>query len=167
MTVTISELDKGFLLECQMRVPRPLSTVFPFFANAYNLQRITPSSLSFRVLTPDPVTMHAGALIDYRLRVHKIPIAWQSEITVWEPPNRFVDEQRRGPYRWWIHDHLFEEDNDSTVVRDRVRYGVPGGRLINRLIVARDLRRVFQYRAEKLRDIFSAENVDSMMSIHG
>lgn len=98
--------------------------------------------------------MGPGTRLDYRLKLHGIPLRWQSEITLWEPPERFVDVQRRGPYRSWVHEHLFEEREQSTVVRDRVRYSVPGGALVNRFLVAPDLERVFAYRHRKLLELF-------------
>jgi len=100
--------------------------------------------------------MNPGALIDYRLRLRGIPIRWQSEITAWEPPHRFVDEQRRGPYRQWIHEHTFVEQEGGTLARDRVQYAVPGGSLVNYLFVARDLKRVFAFREETLLGIFGS-----------
>jgi ligand-binding SRPBCC domain-containing protein len=132
-------------------LPRPLETVFPFFADAGNLEIITPPWLRFEILTPRPITMGTGAFIDYRLRLRGIPLRWQSEITAWEPPHRFVDEQRRGPYRTWIHEHTFVACDGGTEVRDFVRYGVPGGWLADRLLVRRDVRRIFEYRTDRLR----------------
>jgi ligand-binding SRPBCC domain-containing protein len=99
--------------------------------------------------------MHMGLLIDYRMRIHGIPVRWQSEITLWDPPRRFVDEQRRGPYRLWIHEHTFEAEGNSTLVRDRVQYAVPGGWLVQRLFVGRDVGRIFAYRRQKLAEVFS------------
>jgi ligand-binding SRPBCC domain-containing protein len=98
--------------------------------------------------------MHVGQRIDYRLRVRGVPIRWQSEITAWEPPHRFVDEQRRGPYRAWIHEHTFEAQDGGTLARDLVQYAVLGGALVNRLFVARDVERIFAFRSEMLREIF-------------
>jgi hypothetical protein len=143
-----------FELRSRTRVPRPRSEVFAFFADARNLQELTPPFLGFEILTPDPIEMRPGALIDYRIRVRGIPLRWRTGITVWEPPHRFVDEQFRGPYRLWIHEHTFEEDGDGTVVVDFVRYAVPFGALANRLLVARDVRKIFAYREKRLKEIF-------------
>jgi ligand-binding SRPBCC domain-containing protein len=137
-------------LVSELWLPQPREKVFSFFADARNLQAITPPWLDFRIANPGPIEMKVGACIDYRLRVHGIPMRWQSEITAWEPPVRFVDEQRRGPYRSWIHEHTFEEKDGGTLVKDHVRYAVPGGKLINRLFVSRDVRRIFAYRCERL-----------------
>jgi ligand-binding SRPBCC domain-containing protein len=135
-------------------LPRPLEVVFPFFADAGNLEALTPAWLRFEILTPMPLVMRVGAIIEYQLRLHGIPVRWKSEITVWEPMLRFVDEQRRGPYRKWIHEHTFKQRGNGCEIRDFVRYSVPGGWLANRLFVQRDVRRIFEYRARKLNDLF-------------
>ncbi len=135
-------------------VPRPLEEVFAFFSNPHNLQRITPPWLDFEVLGLSDGQMRKGLLIDYRLRVHRIPLRWRSEITTWDPPRRFVDEQRRGPYRLWIHEHTFERRRDSTLVRDHVQYAVPGGVLVQKIFVGRDVGRIFAFRRRKLEEIF-------------
>jgi ligand-binding SRPBCC domain-containing protein len=110
------------------------------------------------VLAQHPPEMGAGTVIDYRLRLHGIPLRWRSEITVWEPPRRFVDVQRRGPYRLWEHEHLFLPKDGGTLVQDRVRYAVPGGSLlaplVDRLLVRPDLERIFAYRRQRLKEIF-------------
>lgn len=151
MSVTISREGRGYLLATRQHVPRPLQEVFDVFANAHNLEEMTPPALRFEILTPDPIVMGAGLLIDYRLRLHGVPFRWQSEITAWDPPFFFEDQQRKGPYRWWIHAHRFVADSDGTLVTDQVRYGVPGGAVVNELLVAPDLRKIFEFRAEQLR----------------
>jgi ligand-binding SRPBCC domain-containing protein len=143
-----------FTLVAELAVPHRVADVFPFFADAGNLDLITPPWLRFEVLTPLPIAMARGTFIDYRLRMRGLPLRWRSEITAWEPPHRFVDEQRRGPYRRWIHEHTFEEHDGVTVIRDRVRYAPPGGRLVNELFVRRDVEAIFRYRQEKLRERF-------------
>jgi ligand-binding SRPBCC domain-containing protein len=143
----------AYILESEQWVPASLDEVFPFFADAFNLEAITPSWLSFSVLTPEPVPMKVGQRIDYRLRVRGVPIRWQSEITAWEPPYRFVDEQRRGPYKRWHHEHLFMERGGGTVIFDRVEYALYGGPLaplVHALIVRADVERIFRYRAEAI-----------------
>ena len=98
--------------------------------------------------------MHVGLLIDYRLRRYGVPFQWQSEITLWDPPNRFVDEQRRGPYRSWRHDHVFTDYLGGTLVSDQVVYDLVGGALVDRLFVRRDLAKIFMYRYRTLTDMF-------------
>lgn len=131
-------------------LPAAREEVFAFFADARNLEAITPSWLSFRILTPAPLVMRAGAEIAYRLRIHGVPVRWLTEITVWEPPFRFVDEQRRGPYRQWVHEHTFEARDGGTLCRDDVRYAVPGGCVVNALFVRRDVRVIFAHRRKML-----------------
>jgi ligand-binding SRPBCC domain-containing protein len=135
--------------EREQVVKRPLSEVFEFFARAENLERITPPWLRFRVLTPGPIDVGTGTLIDYRLRLHGLPLRWTSRITVWEEGHRFVDEQVHGPYRLWRHLHEFVPVGRSTCVRDRVEYALPLGWLGNLVglpLVRRDLVRIFDYR---------------------
>lgn len=146
---------KTYSLQSESWVPRTRADVFPFFADAANLERITPPWLRFEMLNRGPVEMRVGTLIDYRLRVRGFPIRWQSEITCWEPQRRFVDEQRRGPYRLWVHEHRFTEVDGGTRVEDRVEYAVPLGALVQRLLVGPDLRRIFEYRKAILRDLFA------------
>ena len=145
---------KVWELRTRIRLPRPRSEVFGFFADAGNLQAITPPWLHFRILSPQPIAMRAGARIDYKIRLHGIPVGWKTEITAWERPLRFVDEQLRGPYRLWVHEHTFQEIAGGTLAEDLVRYAVPGGALVNLLLVERDLRTIFRYRQRKLQDTF-------------
>lgn len=152
--VIIERAPRGWLLRAECVVPRPLDEVFPFFADALNLERITPPLVRFRVLTPAPLMMRAGLLIDYKLRIRGLPVRWQTEITAWEPQRRFVDEQRRGPYKFWRHEHTFEQCDGGTRMLDEVHYGVPGGRVVNWLLVGRDVRKIFAYRQQALREIF-------------
>ncbi len=140
--------------ESKLWVPAPRDQVFEFFSNPENLERLTPDWLRFRILTPRPIEVRAGTIIDYRLRIHGLPVRWRSEITRWEPPYRFVDEQLRGPYRTWIHLHTFEEDNGGTLIGDEVSYWPLGGRLIDWLFVRRDVKRIFRYRTDVLRKLF-------------
>jgi ligand-binding SRPBCC domain-containing protein len=146
---------KTSLFSSELLLPRARNKVFPFFANAENLEALTPPWLRFRIVTECPITMQKGCLIDYNLRVHGIPLRWRTQITAWEPPFRFVDTMLRGPYRAWIHEHIFEERPDGTLVIDRVNYAVPGGRMVDRLFVRRDIESIFAFRRQKLLQIFS------------
>ena len=143
-------LPGAYSLKTELWLPRGIGEVFELFADAYRLEDLTPSWLHFRVLTPKPVPMFAGAKIDYRLRLHGIPLRWQSEISEWEPPFRFIDRQLRGPYRLWHHLHTFEERDGGTLVKDAVDYAVLGGAVVHWLAVKRDLERIFAYRHQKL-----------------
>ncbi len=145
-----------FSLHRTIRVPARLAAVFPFFADPVNLDLLTPPWLRFRIVTPAPIAMAVGTLIDYRLSLHGIPIRWRTEITVFEPPYRFVDRQVRGPYREWTHEHAFEEIGGQTIIIDNVHYAVPGGRIVNRLFVKRDLQKIFDFRHQRIVERFPA-----------
>lgn len=147
---------KEYTLQVELWLPRPRDELFAFFGDAANLQTITPPWVKFEVLTPSPIILRLGALIDYRIKVHGLPIRWRTEIAEWDPPQQFVDVQLRGPYTLWRHTHTFEKSNDGTLCRDHVRYRPRGGALIHRLFVRRDVERIFQYRQERLRALFSA-----------
>jgi len=132
------------VLERQQRIERPLAEVFPFYADAANLERITPPWLGFEVTTPRPIAMGVGALIEYRLRLHGVPVRWRTRIEAWEPPYRFIDAQLSGPYALWHH-------TGATVLGDRVRYALPlglAGEAARALFVRRDLERIFDYRRD-------------------
>ena len=155
--ISVERSPRGYLLRAECLVPRPLEEVFDFFADAHNLEQITPPLVRFHVVTPRPIVMRTGLLIDYKLRIRGVPTRWQSEITAWEPTVRFVDEQRRGPYKFWRHEHRFETCDGGTRVFDEVHYGVPGGALINWLLVGRDVRKIFTYRQQRLKEIFATQ----------
>jgi hypothetical protein len=144
------------LLQRSQCVHVPPEDAFDFYADALNLEPMTPPWLHFQVTTPGPITMGAGTLLDYRLRLHGAPIRWQTRIVTWEPSLRFTDTQVRGPYSLWEHTHEFVPDGDGGCeIRDRVRYAIPYGplgELAQRLFVRRDLKRIFDFR----RDTFAA-----------
>ncbi|MFZ0391955.1 MAG: SRPBCC family protein [Calditrichia bacterium] len=150
---------KTFIFKSQLFVKKPQEEVFGFFSEAANLDKVTPPWLDFEIRTPTPVRMQKGARINYRLRLHKIPIRWRTEITVWEPPQRFVDSQISGPYKKWIHEHRFEKQPNGTLMQDRVEYALYGGflaPLIHLLFVKKDVRRIFQYRKEQFSRLLSS-----------
>lgn len=140
------------LLRREQWFPRPLAEVFPFFADAGNLADITPPWLQFRILSPLPIDMRQGALIDYRIRLWGIPVRWRTEITSWEPPFRFTDRQVRGPYRVWIHEHRFTERDGGTAMVDEVRYAAPLAPIVEPLFVRPQVERIFDYRAAVMRE---------------
>ena len=147
------------LVQHQM-VAAPLAEVFPFFAQPENLARITPPSLGFEVLTPTPLVMQQGAVIDYVVKLGKLPVRWRTLITAYDPPHRFVDEQLLGPYSFWHHTHTFAETPDGgTELGDTVRYCLPLyplGELAHGVLVRRQLDRIFSYRRRVIADRFGA-----------
>jgi ligand-binding SRPBCC domain-containing protein len=136
-------------LRSEVVVPTSLTDTFAFFADAANLQRITPPWLDFEIVTPMPLVMRAGVEIDYRIRLYGLPLPWRSRIDVWEPNVRFIDRQIVGPYRWWSHEHRFEASSEGTRVMDRVDYA-PRAAWISSALVRRELQRIFVYRHEAL-----------------
>jgi ligand-binding SRPBCC domain-containing protein len=138
----------------EQRLPGSPDEVFPFFADAGNLEAITPPWLSFAIVTPRPIDMRVGTLIEYRLALHRLPVSWLTRIEEWEPGVRFVDMQLAGPYKLWHHTHEFAPDGaGGTVMRDAVRYALPlgpAGELARRAIVGRDLERIFDFRRERV-----------------
>jgi ligand-binding SRPBCC domain-containing protein len=148
----------NYQIKTDLWLPRPREQIFSFFSDPGNLERITPAWLCFEILTPQSIKMAQGTVLNYRLRLHGIPLRWQSVITVWEPPVRFVDKQTKGPYSLWAHEHSFMEHEGGTVVSDQVLYAVPGGGIVNRFLVAPDLRRIFRYRQEMLQQLFNPQD---------
>jgi ligand-binding SRPBCC domain-containing protein len=143
-------------LTSSMELPLPRERVFPFFADAANLERITPRELGFQILSPLPIDMKAGARIDYTIRLAGIRMNWQTLIAEWDPPARFVDLQSRGPYALWEHTHTFEETPAGTLIGDGVRYRLPIAPIgeIAYPLVRRELGRIFRHRTRVLEEIF-------------
>jgi ligand-binding SRPBCC domain-containing protein len=138
-----------YTLRREQLLPRAPDDVFGFFADAGNLEAITPPFLGFEIVTPRPIEMRAGTLIEYRLRLHGLPLRWLTRIEVWDPGVRFVDQQLRGPYALWHHTHEFEARGSDTLMTDTVRYALPFGPLgtvAHALLVERELNRIFDFR---------------------
>jgi ligand-binding SRPBCC domain-containing protein len=149
-------------LDREQLVHAPPEEVFGFFSRARNLEELTPPWLRFSVLTPEPIEMRTGALIEYRLRVRRVPLHWISRIEEWQPGRRFVDRQVRGPYRHLRHTHEFAADPRGTLIRDSVDYELPLGplgALAHAAIVRRDLDRIFDYRRRRVEHQFPCAGV--------
>ena len=146
------------LLEREQFLPSPLGEVFAFFSDAHNLERITPPWLRLQVLTPAPIAMAVDARIDYRLRLAGVPLRWRTRIVEWKPEQRFVDEQERGPYAVWRHEHRFVPLAHGVLMYDGVRYALPAGplgRAAHALAVRAALAAIFDYRFARVREIFA------------
>jgi len=138
-------------------VPRSINDVFAFFSDAHNLEELTPPWLRFKILSPPGIHIAEGTELRYRLQLHGLPVYWKTEIRTWNPPFRFTDVQRKGPYRLWHHTHRFESWNGGTRMTDVVRYRLPFGifgQLANRIFVHRDVEKVFDYRHQKIQQLF-------------
>ncbi len=149
-------MKREYEFTADLWLPKPRAEVFAFFGDAHNLQVLTPKWLDFKILTPAPIPMAAGTLIDYRIRLHGLPIRWRTEIAVWEPPHQFVDRQISGPYHLWHHTHSFIEMEGGTLCRDHVRYSPKGGAGLHWLFVRREVERIFAYRKDRLVERFWA-----------
>ena len=148
--------NKTFILEQEQLIAAPRSEVFRFFSNAFNLERLTPPFLNFKILTPAPIDVQTDTIIEYRIKLFGVPMNWRTRILDFEPEGSFVDSQERGPYTLWHHTHTFEETDQGTLMKDIVRYRLPLGPLgliAHALFVRRTLRRIFSYRRDALADL--------------
>ena len=151
-----------WVLRARQRLMKPRDALFPFFADAANLGRITPPEMHFEIITPAPIVMRAGTLIDYQIRTWGIPLRWRTEITAWNPPLEFVDTQVRGPYAEWVHRHRFIDlGSGTTLMEDVVAFRLPLGRLgaVAGPVVRRQLRRIFEYRRAAVSALLDAPAV--------
>ena len=145
---------KTYYLEKIQFINAPIEKIFDFFSKPENLKKITPEKLSFKILTPTPIVMNKGTLIDYTIRLFKIPIHWRTVITDYDPPHKFVDQQLKGPYVFWHHTHTFEEKDGGVEMIDKVSYVIPMGllgRFMHFIWIKNDLKKIFSHR-EKIID---------------
>lgn len=148
-----------YTIHRHQKVAWSIDRVFEFFADAGNLDRLTPPWLNFQVRTPQPIAMHAGTRIEYTIRWKGIPLRWLTEIEQWIPDRQFIDVQIRGPYRLWRHVHRFEAMGKETVIEDEVQYALPWGPIgvcAHYLLVERDIRRIFDFRSSKIHELMGS-----------
>ena len=148
-------------LEYKQFIKQPIDRVFHFFSMPENLEYITPPRLLFRILTPLPIIIKKGSIIDYKIKILGIPVKWKTLITEYIPPHKFIDEQIKGPYSLWKHTHTFIEEEEGTTIHDKIHYIVPFGmfgRIINLLWITKDLDSIFTYRRNKIDQYFNTGN---------
>jgi len=149
---------KTYTLEYNQFVPQPIDAVFKFFEKPENLEKLTPNNLGFKILTPSPIKMNLGRLIDYTIKIFGINFHWRTIITDYVQDIQFVDEQLKGPYSFWHHTHTFEPSNGGTQINDKVIYAMPFGifgRIAHSLFVRRSLHKIFNFRVEAINKLFS------------
>lgn len=151
---------KSHTYRTSMRLPHVINDVFPFFCDVRNLQRITPPELHFDIVTNQPIEIVQGTQVDYRLRLYGIQLKWRSQITVWDPPYKFVDEQVHGPFTLWIHTHRFCDDNGSTIIEDNVEYRLPLWPLGDIVfpLIKWQIGRIFSYRQCMIRKLLTGKS---------
>ena len=153
-----------YILRREQWIARPIDEVFAFFADAQNLEKLSPSWLGFKILSMSTDSIEQGTTIHYRLRLHGIPVHWQTDICEWNAPHCFVDEQTKGPYRQWHHTHKFEAHGSRTKVIDEVQYSLPFGvlgQIVHVLKVRRDVNRIFDYRRLQIDALFGQPGKDT------
>ena len=147
---------KTFELLKPQIIDSSMESVFDFFSKPENLKTITPAKLSFNIITPTPILMGKGTVIDYTIRLFKIPIHWRTLITKYDPPHEFIDEQIKGPYNFWHHTHKFKQVDGGVEISDKVIYSIPMGiigQVLHFLWIKRDLEKIFLYRKKVFEDL--------------
>jgi ligand-binding SRPBCC domain-containing protein len=151
------KLMRIYTIERRQLVHRPLEEIFTFFSRPENLGLLTPKQVGFNILTPSPISMQTGALIDYTIKVLGIRTRWTTLITDFVHGSRFVDVQLKGPYAYWHHEHRFTETDDGTLITDVIHYAMPlgvFGSIIHELFVKSRLNFIFNYRAGEIEKRF-------------
>jgi ligand-binding SRPBCC domain-containing protein len=150
-------LSHTYIFRSSQLINKPIENVFEFFADACNLEKLTPLTLKFQILSDLPILMKTGTLIDYKITIHGMPVKWKTEILEWMPPYRFIDIQRKGPYKLWRHTHTFKTIDGKTLMEDVVEYEMPFGifgRLAHPLFVKKEIEQIFDFRKKIIESIF-------------
>ncbi len=155
VTIDWDKNEQCYVLKSAITLPVTRDVLFDFFSDAFQLEQITPPWLHFHVTTAAPIDIQAGTLIDYKLKLHGFPIKWRTEISTWDPPFSFTDRQLKGPYYLWEHFHTFEEVEGGTLVSDQVHYRAIGGAIVHSLFVKNDLMKIFEYRRQRMIELFT------------
>ena len=148
---------QDLIYECEQWVPKTIEEIFPFFAEAKNLEKITPPHLRFHIVGMNTETINKGTLIDYKLQLYGVPFKWKTKISEFEPNKMFIDEQLKGPYSKWVHLHTFEQINGGTLLKDLVHYRIPMGALGKILLgrfIRKDIEKIFNYRKSVIAELF-------------
>lgn len=160
---------KTYTLRRQQTIARPVEVLFNFFKQPENLEKITPPSVGFTILTPRPIKMQVGTVLDYTIRILGLPVRWTTLISVYNPPHLFVDVAMRGPYSFWHHTHKFEAKDRGTIMTDEVHYALPFGilgRLVHFLWVKRQLEHIFDYRMRVIADTLENDDATNQSDMH-
>ena len=161
-------MARTYRLERTQVIPKPRAEVFAFFSDAKNLERITPPMVGFRFLSPPPTAIASGTVIDYQLKLHGFPLRWRTRIETFEPGLAFTDIQLHGPYRSWHHRHAFSDVPGGTRMDDTVNYQLPLGPLgavVGSLFVARALRQIFDFRAQRIAELFGGDDSGALEAV--
>tara|TARA_B100001250_G_scaffold388431_1_gene386676 strand:+ start:86 stop:547 length:462 start_codon:yes stop_codon:yes gene_type:complete len=148
---------KVYKLRFKQNISKPIEEVFSFFAKPENLALITPRKLDFKILTPIPIRMKEGQLIDYTIKLFKKEIRWKTLITEYDKPKKFIDQQLKGPYSMWHHTHTFNDHGTYVEMIDEISYSVPFGiigQIVNSIFIKRDLLDIFEYRKKVIDKYF-------------
>jgi len=149
--MSIYKLKRSQLIKCDR------TEVFNFFKSPVNLEKITPSNVGFNILTPNPINMHTGAVLDYTINLLGLKVRWTTLITDYNEPDGFTDVSIKGPYSFWHHQHEFLETKEGTIMNDEVTYSLPFGflgQIVHQLWVKRKLNEIFDYRAKYIKTKF-------------
>lgn len=149
---------KIYTFKKEQFVPSDMETVFDFFSRPENLEKITPPAMGFHIMTPNPIEMKKGAIIDYTVNIMGVPVRWRTMITSYKKNQFFVDEQLKGPYSYWYHKHSFEPVEGGINIIDEITYALPleaFRNIVHPLLIKPQLKKIFSFRFQIIKDNFS------------